>query len=120
LCSRIGELDEDDAEVLRHRHDQLAVVLGLGVLAALELNPGQLRHALDEVCDLLAELGAQLVDIGARVLDDVVEKRRRERRLVELQPCEDLGCAPRVVDELLARLAHLARVRLRGVLEAPW
>ena len=55
----------------------------------------------------------------AGVLDDVVQQRRGERRLVELQPGEDLRGAPRVVDELLARLAHLPGVRLRGVVERP-
>ena len=53
----VGELDQDDPDVLGHRDDHLPVVLGLGVLAALELDPRQLRDALDEVRDLVAELG---------------------------------------------------------------
>ena len=69
--------------------------------------------------DLVAELGPDLVDLLVGVLDDVVEQRRGERRLVELQPGEDLRRAPRVVDELLARLAHLAVVRVGGELERP-
>ena len=32
----VGELDQDDADVLGHRHDHLPVVLRLGLLAALE------------------------------------------------------------------------------------
>ena len=36
VVQAVGELDEDDAYVLRHRDDHLAVVLGLGLLAALE------------------------------------------------------------------------------------
>ena len=119
VVQAVGELDQDHADVLRHRDDQLAVVLGLRVLAALELDARQLRDALDELRDLVAELGPDLVDLVVRVLDDVVEERRRERRLVELQAGEDLRGAPRVVDELLARLAHLAVVRVGGVLEGP-
>ena len=34
----VGKLDRDDADVLRHRHDHLAVVLRLSVLAALEVD----------------------------------------------------------------------------------
>jgi hypothetical protein len=62
----VGELDQDHAHVLCHRDDQLAVVLGLGLLPALELHPGQLRHALDELCDLLAELGTDVLELDVR------------------------------------------------------
>ena len=62
----VGELDQDHAHVLGHRDDELAVVLGLGVLAALELDPRQLGDALDELRDLLAELGADVLDLDAR------------------------------------------------------
>jgi len=47
VVQSIGELDQDDAHVARHRHDHLAVVLGLGLLAALELDSGQLGDAFD-------------------------------------------------------------------------
>jgi len=99
VVQAVRQLDQDDAQVLGHRDDQLPVVLRLGVLAALELDAGQLRDALDEIRDLVAELRAHLLDVGGRVLDDVVQQRRRERRFVELEPGEDLRDAPGVVDE---------------------
>ena len=117
VVEAVGELDQDHAHVLGHRDDQLAVVLGLGVLAALELDARQLRDALDELRDLVAELGADVLDLDAGVLDRVVEERGGERRLVHLQPGEDLRGAPRVVDELLARAAQLAVVCVRGEVE---
>ena len=52
VVEAVGELDEDDADVLRHRDDHLPVVLGLRLLTALERDPGQLRDALDELGDL--------------------------------------------------------------------
>ncbi len=115
----VGEFDQDHADVLGHRDDQLPVVLRLRVLAALELNARQLGDALDQGRDLVAELRANLVDIGVRVLDDVVQQRSRERRLVQLQPGEDLRRPPRMVDELLSRGARLPRVRMRGEVECP-
>jgi hypothetical protein len=113
----VGELDQDDADVLRHRDDHLAVVLGLGLLAALELDPGQLGDALDERRHLVAELRAHVLDVGAGVLDHVVQQRGRDRLLVEVELGADLGGAPRMVDEVLARAALLALVRGRGEAE---
>ena len=90
----VCELDQDHADVLRHRDDHLAVVLGLGLLATLEADPGQLRDALDELRDVGAELREHLVELGLGVLDDVVEQGRRDRLLVEVQLGADLGDAP--------------------------
>ena len=59
VVEAVGELDEDDAHVLGHRHDHLPVVLGLRLLAGLELDARQLRDAVDERGDLVAELLAQ-------------------------------------------------------------
>ena len=66
VVQAVGELDQDDPHVVGHRDDHLPVVLGLRVLAALELDPRQLGDAFDEVRDLVAELGAHLVDARRR------------------------------------------------------
>ena len=91
----VGELDEDDAMVLGHRHDHLPVVLGLSLLAALEVDPRQLRDALDEPRDVLAELVPHLLHRRVRVLDDVVEDPGRDRRVVAPQLGEDQRDAER-------------------------
>ncbi len=119
VVEAVGELDQDHPHVLGHRHDHLPVVLGLGLLAALELDPRQLRDALDEVGDLVAELGPHLLDLGVGVLDDVVEERGGDRLLVEMEARADLRDAPRVVDEVLAGAALLALVRPLRVGEGP-
>ena len=91
LWRRSASLIRITRDVLRHRHDHLAVVLGLGLLAALELDPRQLGDALDEPRDLVAELGSDLVGVRLGVLDDVVEERGGERLLVEMELGEDLA-----------------------------
>ena len=111
VVEAVGELDEDDADVLGHRHDHLAVVLGLRLLAGLELDAGQLRDAVDEQGDLVAELLAQRVELDAGVLDDVVEERGGDRLLVEAQAGADRGDADGMRDERLARAPLLALVR---------
>ena len=115
----VRELDEDDPDVLGHRDDHLPVVLRLGLLAARELDPGQLRDALDELSDVGPELGAHLVELGLGVLDDVVQEGRGDRLLVEVELRADAGNAPGVVDELLAGTTHLPAVPLLRELERP-
>ena len=115
----VGELDQDHAHVLRHRHDHLAVVLGVGLLARLEARPGQLGDALDELRDLVAELGAHVVRLGVRVLDDVVQQRGGERWVVEMELGADLRDRPGVVHERLAGASRLALVGGRGEAKRP-
>jgi hypothetical protein len=107
----VGQLDQDDADVLRHRHDHLAVVLGLCVLAALEVDPRQLRDAVDELRDLVAELRPQLLELDLGVLDDVVQERSCDRLLVEPELGGDLRDPEGVVDEVFAAAALLPLVR---------
>jgi hypothetical protein len=115
----VRELDEDHADVFRHRDDHLPVVLRLRLLARLELHARQLRDPVDELRDLVAELGAHLLELDARVLDDVVEQRGRDRLLVHAQPGEDQRDAVRMVDEVLPRTPLLPVVRLRRKQEGP-
>ena len=67
----------------------------------------------------VAELRAELLEIGVGVLDDVVQERCRDRLLVEMELRADPRDAERMVDELLARTARLARVGALRVLEGP-
>ena len=110
VVEAVGELDEDDTHVLGHRHDHLSVVLGLRLLAGLELDTRQLGDAVDERGDLLAELLAQRVELDPGVLDDVVEQRGSDGLLVEAQARADRGDADGMRDERLARAALLALV----------
>src|SRR6266851_1073016 len=119
VVQAVGQLDQDHAHVRRHRDDQLAVVLGLGLFPALELNARQLRHAFDELRDLVAELGADVLQLDVGVLDDVVEERRRDGLVVEAELGADLGCAPGVEHEVLARASLLALVGVGGEEERP-
>ena len=114
VVEAVGELDQDHPDVLGHRDDQLAVVLGLGVLAALELDPGQLGGPVHEPRDLVAELVADGLQVDVRVLDDVVEECRCDRLLVEVQLGQDLRHPERVVDELLARPPLLTFMGVRS------
>ncbi len=69
----VGKLDQDHPQILGHRHEQLAEVLGLLGLGRGQLELGQLGDAVDEVGDLGAEPLGQLGIARARVLDRVVQ-----------------------------------------------
>ena len=119
VVQAVRELDQDHAHVLGHRDDHLAVVLRLGLLAALELDPRQLRDAFDELRDLVAELAAHVVDVRLGVLDDVVQQRGRDRLLVEPELRADARHADGMLDERRAGAPLLALVRRRGEAERP-
>ena len=76
VVGAVGELDQDDADVARHGEDHLAEVLRLLLLAAAEADLADLGDAVDQLGDLVAEGGFDLVERGQRVLDGIVQQRR--------------------------------------------
>ena len=102
----VGQLDHQHPRVAGHRDDHLADGLGLGGVAELDLV--QLGHAVDQVRDLLAELGAQLVQRVVGVLDGVVQQRGDQRGGVHAQLGQDRRHGQRVGDVRVAGLALLA------------
>ena len=108
----IGELDEQDADVLGHRHEHLAHARGLLGLLGVEVHPVELGDTVDDRRDLGPELGGDALDDDAGVLDRVVQQRRGQRDVVEAQVGQDERHRQRVLDVGVARLAHLALVGL--------
>ena len=115
LCSAVGELDEQHADVARDGDEQLAEVLRLLGLLGDEVEAADLGEAVDQRADLGAE---QLIDLGprdGRVLDHVVQQRRDDGRVVELQIGEDGRDFERVGEIGFAGGALLVAVRLHGI-----
>ena len=106
----IGELDEDDADVVHHRQQHLAEVLGLAGLARGERDGADLGDALDDVGDLGPE---QLLDAADRrqgVLDDVVEQAGGDGHHVQPHVGQQAGHFEGVDQVGLAGVADLALV----------
>lgn len=112
VVESIGELDEQDADVARHRDDHLADGLGLRALAVLDLV--EFGDAVDQHRHLVAELRRQVVEPVGGVLDRIVEERRGDRPRSEPQVGEDLRDRERMRDVRLAALPRLTTVRLVG------
>ena len=106
----IGELDQDDADVVHHRQQHLAEVLGLALLARRERNRAELGHPFDDVGDVGPEQLLDALDRRLRVLDDVVQQAGGDRHHVELHVGEQVGDLERVDEVGLARMADLSLV----------
>ena len=115
VVQAVGDLDEDDADVLAHGEEHLAQVfhllLGLGGI----VHARQLADALDEVGDGGGEQLGDLLMRGRGVLDGVVQQRRGDGLRVQMQLLgHDLRHGERMGDKRRVVLAELALVGLVG------
>ena len=115
----IGELDEDDPDVLGHREEHLPDVLGLLLLVGVGAELRQLRDAVHEPGDLGTEALLDVAQAVLGVLRDVVQERRLDRDRVDPELGQDLRRGDRMGDVRLARRALLAGVRRDGHVEGP-
>jgi hypothetical protein len=106
----VGEFDDDDADVVHHRQDHLADVLGLRVLLRDFAEVADLGHAVHEVRDFGAEVLVDVFGRGQGVFDDVVQEAGADRDDVHLHLGQNPGDRERVDEVRLARLAHLILV----------
>ena len=118
------ELDQDDLQVVGHRDDHLAVVLGLGV----RVNSWNwIRVSLETPSTIRGSPlrnSARTSSAPTSVSSITVEERKRDRLVVEPQLGTDLRDAERVVDERLTERRSRPRVlatRSRRLARAnPW
>ena len=106
----VGQLDEDHADVVDHRQQHLAEVLGLPLLARRELDRAELGHALDHVGHVRSEQLLNALDRRLRVFDDVVEEAGRDGHDVELHVREEVRHLERVDQVRLPGVADLSLV----------
>ena len=117
IVQPVGDLDEDDADVLRHRHEHFAEVFHLLVLAARELHAGELCDALHDIGYLAAELPGDVLVGDGGVLNAVVQQRRDDAVLVQPHLRADLRGGDAVRHIRRAGLALLPAVGAVGQLK---
>ena len=104
----IGELDQDDADVVDHRQQHLAEVLRLALLARRKRDRAELRDPFDHVGDVGSEQFLDAIDRRLRVFDDVVEEARGN--------CHDVQFH---VGELIRHFERMHQVGLSGMAHLP-
>ena len=112
----IRQLDEDDADVFRHRQGHFLKVLGLAELHRVKLHVGQFADPIDQFRHLLAELGTNVFLVDARVLDHIVQQRGHQALRVHTHASENAGHRQRMSDVGLSTAPCLAVVSLLGVI----
>ena len=113
----VGDLDHQHPRIAGHRDDHLADGLALGGGAEHDLV--QLGDAVDEMADLIAELGRQRLQRVAGVLDGVVQQGGHQCRGVHAEFGQDVGHRKRVGDVRIAGAAHLVGVPHLGHVVGP-
>ena len=112
VVEAVGELDDEDADVLRHRDEHLAHRRGLLRFLRVEVDALELRDTVDDARDVGAELVGEVLERDRGVLDRVVQQRGRDRHVVETEIGEHQRDADRMRDVRVARTAHLMLVRV--------
>ena len=110
VVEAVGELDQDDPDVIHHRQQHLAEVLGLTLLGRGQADGADLGHTFDDMRDFGAEQLMDALDRGEGVLDDVVKQTGRHGDDVQLHVGQEV-CNCQRMDEIgLPRVAHLSPV----------
>ena len=114
----VCHLDEDNTDVLAHRQQQLAEVLGLCRGAVAEDTARDFCQPLDNLRHLVAEVGAYVLYSVLGVLDYVVQQGRANRRRAQAYfLAGDFGHRDGVQYVGLARTAAYAGVGVLGKAE---
>jgi hypothetical protein len=102
VVQTVRQLDQDYANILRDRQEQLAVVLDLPFLRRVERQVPDLRQSIDDFCDFFPELALDVGDGDGSVFDDIVDQPARDGHRIELEIGENPGDLHAVRHERLA------------------
>jgi hypothetical protein len=111
----VREFDHDDARIMRHRQQQLAIVLDLLLGVRAECHLTDLRDTIHDVGDFFAQLGAQVFQTNECIFDNIMNECGNNRSGIEMKIGDDLGDLDTMRDVLFPGRALLTGVRLLTV-----
>jgi hypothetical protein len=115
IVQPVGQLDQQDAQILAHRQEEFPQVLGRAFAFGQRLDLRQLGNAVHQPRDFGTEVVFDLVDRRQRVLDRVVQQRGDNRFQIELQLGHQAGHLDRMAEIGVATGAFLRPVFLDGI-----
>jgi hypothetical protein len=107
VMQAVGELDEDDPDVVGHGQEHLADVLGLPLLGAGGGHVAQLGHAGDDVRHVRAEKLQEVLRCRAGVFENVVQDAGGDTDDVQPHVGQNVGHLEGVHEVGLAGQAYL-------------
>src|SRR5256885_5492492 len=110
----IGELNNNDADIVYHRKQHLADGLGLALFSGSVTDLRDLRQTVYEVGYLFSETLLDLFESGASVFYHIVKQTRSNADNIQSHLSEDIGDLKRVGQIWLPRFAHLPFVNHCG------
>ena len=110
VVKAVGKFHDDDAQVLRKCHEELAEVLRLRLFAVGELQFVEFRDALDEFENFLPEFRGELFRRDGRVFEHVVQERGDDRGTVKPEIRKNFHDGARVNEIVFTRTALLPLV----------
>ncbi len=114
VVGAVGELDQDDPDILGHGHHHLAKVLGLGLLAIAKLQLVELGYAGNQFGHGVAKLLGQVVLGDGGIFDDVVQHGGHQGFMIEAHVAQDAGHGDRVGDIGFTAGTQLTLVSITG------
>ncbi len=116
VVQAVGQLDEDDADVVDHGQHHLAQVFGLGFFAGGEVDLADLGDAFDDVRHLLTEFLPDFYGGDRGVFDRVVQQAGGDRNRVHLHVREHVRDFQRMNQVGFARSPRLPGMMFLGEL----
>ena len=114
IVGAVGQLDQNDPDILGHCHHHLAEVLGLRLFAIAKFQLVELGDPGHQFCNRIAKLFGQ-IGLGDRgVFDDVVQHGGHQGFMVEAHVTQDPGNGNRVGNIGFATGTHLTLVGITG------
>ena len=112
IVQTVGQLDDHDADILRHGKQDLHDILRLLLLLAEGRDFGELCHTVHEHRNIMSKTLFYIVQRGGGILDNIMQKRRTERIGIHTEFQKDIGNGHRMDDVRLARRTHLPLMTL--------